>query len=240
MKTHAEAKPQTPARHYATPAPNALAHQAQLRGALLRAGVQPRLEIGAVNDPLEREADTVAERVMRMPDIESIPVDIDGGLVSPEPPKSPIGHVKAKASSASASTQTSPQLEYSLNSLNSGGTPLDASSRAFFEPRFGQDFSQVRLHTDAHAARMADSLHARAFTLGSSIAFAANSYSFNTTAGRNLLGHELAHVVQQQCIGANSLQIKLVQRQKTNGETIQTKGNSSDEKAPSPKRRIEY
>jgi hypothetical protein len=171
------------------PVPNALAHQAQLRHALLRAGVQPRLTIGAVNDPLEREADAAAERVMRMPE----PLD-----PSPASRKEPRGEgtlIQTKASAAT--THASPQLESSLNSLNSGGTPLDTANRTFFEPRFGQDFSRVRLHTDANAAQMAESLNAKAFTLGNDIAFGANQYSGDTSAGRNLLGHELAHVVQQ-------------------------------------------
>ncbi|MCL2626236.1 MAG: hypothetical protein FWD46_05420 [Cystobacterineae bacterium] len=68
MKTHAETKPSTPSRSHAIAVPNALAHQEQLRSALRRAGVQPRLEIGANNDPLEHEADVLAERVMRMPE----------------------------------------------------------------------------------------------------------------------------------------------------------------------------
>jgi len=176
MKTHAEAKTNAPSRAHARPVPNALAHQAKLRHALLRAGVQPRLEMGAPGDPLEREADAAAQRVMR----------------TPEPEEEPTNLLQAKASPTSA-TPASPQLESSLNSLKSGGTPLDAQSRAFFEPRFGEDFSQVRLHTDERAAHMADALGAKAFTLGNNIAFGAS----NTHAEKELLGHELAHVIQQ-------------------------------------------
>ena len=195
MKTHAEAKNNTPSRTHSAPVPNALANQAQLRNALFRAGVQPRLEIGAVNDPLEREADADAARVMRMP----------------EPQAAHENFAKSKASAA-PSFVASPGIESELNALNRGGSPLDASSRAFFEPRFGHDFSGVRLHTDAPAARMADALNARAFTLGNDIAFAGNSYSANTNSGRNLLSHELAHVVQQQSMNTSTPQTKLVQR----------------------------
>ena len=208
MKTHAELKACTPSRSQAAPVPNTLAHQAQLRSALLRAGVQPRLEIGAVNDPLEREADAAAERVMRMPEPPS-PASGAGG-------EGKTNIIQSKASPAPTTTEASPQLESSLNSLNSGGVPLDASSRAFFEPRFGQDFSQVRLHTDDNAAQMADSLSAKAFTLGNDIAFAANSYSVDTPAGKNLLGHELAHVVQQREMGGNSPRANRVQRRSAN------------------------
>jgi hypothetical protein len=65
------------------------------------------------------------------------------------------------------------------------------------EPRFGHDFSQVRVHTDASAALSARTLHARAYTMGSHVAFAGNQFSPATTEGRRLLAHELAHVIQQ-------------------------------------------
>jgi hypothetical protein len=77
------------------------------------------------------------------------------------------------------------------------GTPLDAASRAYFEPRFGHDFSSVRLHTDGRADETARDLNARAFTLGRDIAFAAGEYQPHTPTGQQLIAHELAHVVQQ-------------------------------------------
>ena len=74
------------------------------------------------------------------------------------------------------------------------GHPLDTATRSFMEPRFGHDFSQVRVRTDADAAR---SHQARAFTQGSAIVFDADAYAPASLAGRRLLAHELAHVVQQ-------------------------------------------
>jgi len=156
MKTHAEAKKPVPSNTHAAPVPDALAHQAQLRGALLRAGVRPRLEVGAFNDPLEREADAVANSVMRMPEPEAKPPAGASARVSARG-----NTVQAKAVAAPASPVSS-QIESSLNLLTSGGTPLDGASRAFFEPRFGRDFSGVRLHTDAAAAEMTGALSARA------------------------------------------------------------------------------
>ena len=194
MKTLLETKTSgTISRTHTLPVPHALAHQKQYRQAMRRAGVQPRLEIGTVDDPLEHEADALAERVMRMPEPQGhLSNSIrQPGLNTGVQPRSKT------TSPPSTPTQASPQLESSLNSLNNGGSPLDASTRAFFEPRFGQDFSQVRLHTDAPAAQMADSLNAKAFTLGNNIAFAAHQYSANSPEGKNLLGHELAHVIQQ-------------------------------------------
>jgi len=151
MRTHAETKTQTPFHAHATPVPNALAHKAQLCHALRHPGVQPRLEVGAANN----EADAATERVLRIP----------------EPQTAPPNLLQAKASATpSFPAQVPPQVEASLHSLNSGGSPLDTQSRAFFEPRFGEDFSQVRLHTGAFAAQMADALQAEAFTLGNNIA----------------------------------------------------------------------
>jgi hypothetical protein len=74
---------------------------------------------------------------------------------------------------------------------------LRASTREFFEPRFGADFSGVRVHTDSKAAQTASAINARAFTVGRNIAFNAGQYSPHTAEGKYLLAHELTHVVQQ-------------------------------------------
>jgi hypothetical protein len=81
--------------------------------------------------------------------------------------------------------------------LRSPGEPLDATTRAFFEPRFGHDFSNVRVHADSHAAASARAVGAAAYTIGSNIVFASGRYAPNTSTGRFLLAHELTHVVQQ-------------------------------------------
>ena len=77
------------------------------------------------------------------------------------------------------------------------GRPLDPSARRFFEPRFGQDFGDVRVHDDARAARAAHGVAAEAFTRGRDITFGPDRYAPQTAGGRRLLAHELAHVVQQ-------------------------------------------
>ena len=85
---------------------------------------------------------------------------------------------------------------------------LSSQERSFFEPRFGHDFSQVRLHADARSAEMADALHAEAFTVGRDIYFGAGKLQPRTKESDRLLAHELAHVVQQSHTGA-ALQPKL-------------------------------
>jgi outer membrane protein OmpA-like peptidoglycan-associated protein len=88
--------------------------------------------------------------------------------------------------------------------LQSPGQPLDKETRAFFEPRFGQDFSKVRVHTNEKAAESADASHALAYTLGHDVVFANGRYAPETASGQKLLAHELAHVAQQQRGGTST------------------------------------
>lgn len=83
------------------------------------------------------------------------------------------------------------------NVLRSPGQPLDPALRSFMEPRFGHDFGAVRVHANALATEASRELHARAFASGTDIAFDAGEYRPDTAAGRALIAHELAHVVQQ-------------------------------------------
>lgn len=81
--------------------------------------------------------------------------------------------------------------------LSGGGQPLDDQTRAFMEPRFGHDFSQVRIHTDSRASQSSEQIAARAYTVGSDIAFRSGEFSPGSSDGKRLLAHELTHVVQQ-------------------------------------------
>lgn len=82
--------------------------------------------------------------------------------------------------------------------LRSPGQPLDATTRAFFEPQFGHDFGRVRVHTDARAADSATEISALAYAAGRKIVFGHGQYRPETSRGRQLLAHELTHVVQQE------------------------------------------
>jgi len=90
-----------------------------------------------------------------------------------------------------------PGMESQIERLRGGGQQLPESARAYFEPRFGHDFSDVRLHTGADAAEAAQNIGAKAFTVGNDVAFGAAEYAPETGAGKTLLAHELTHVVQQ-------------------------------------------
>jgi hypothetical protein len=106
------------------------------------------------------------------------------------------GVVRRKALPDS-STIVDSKAQSHILALSGRGQPLPESARNFFEPRFGYDFSQVRVHTDATAAETARALNARAFTVGRDVVFGAGQYAPETSQGKKLLAHELTHVVQQ-------------------------------------------
>ncbi|HSQ23354.1 MAG TPA: DUF4157 domain-containing protein [Pyrinomonadaceae bacterium] len=89
--------------------------------------------------------------------------------------------------------------------LRTSGQPLDAATREFFEPRFGHDFSAVRVHTDGAAAQSARAVNALAYTVGSNVVFGTNQYNPHSSSGRQLLAHELAHTVQQSALPARAI-----------------------------------
>lgn len=88
--------------------------------------------------------------------------------------------------------------------LNSPGQPLDSETRAFMEPRFGHDFSRVRVHFDGRSAESAQAVNALAYTVGRDVVFDAGQYAPGTHEGKRLLAHELSHVVQQMNAGPGS------------------------------------
>lgn len=105
--------------------------------------------------------------------------------------------------SSGAEVQGSNELDSYVGSLGSSGQALPESSRQFYEPRFGQDFSKVRIHTDSVAAKSAQSINALAYTTGNNIVFNSGQYSPESESGKKLMAHELTHVVQQK--GSNDL-----------------------------------
>jgi len=96
-----------------------------------------------------------------------------------------------------ATHEAAPAVDASIQSLRGGGRPMSKAELNFFEPRFGADFTDVRVHSDGVADNLARSVKARAFTLGRDIYFGLGKYRPNTSAGRLLLAHELTHTIQQ-------------------------------------------
>jgi hypothetical protein len=169
--------------------------------------LQRKLAIGAVNDPLESEADAMAERVMNM----SGPVAAMADSGAPplrrkcacEGSGAQCDHckeerqnsVQLKAARLVTPTEAPPMVH---EVLRSPGQPLDPAARDFFELRFGRDFSKVRVHTDADASASARAVHAQAYTVGQDVVFDAGKYAPGTVSGQRLLAHELTHVIQQE------------------------------------------
>lgn len=165
-------------------------------------GIQPKLTVGLPGDALEQEADRVADQVMRAPEALSRS-QAQAGL-SGDPAATAARVQTGSSCTGDSSGATAPLIVQDV--LRSPGQPLDAETRAFMEPRFGHDFSKVRIHSDGLAAEAASSIDARAFTSDRSIVFAAGEYTSRTGQGQPLLAHELTHVVQQAGSGQSRIQ----------------------------------
>src|SRR5271154_1478562 len=173
-----------------------------------RIALQKKLAIGAVNDPLEHEADRVADRVMRMPDPAPVGTSAAGASsagANTLQRKCSCGgsgtceECKKKklqrSASAAPTTGYAPPIVHDV--LRSSGQPLESATRSYFEPRIGMDLSGVRTHTDSRADQSAQAVNALAYTSGRDIVFRAGAYAPATASGGRLLAHELAHVAQQ-------------------------------------------
>lgn len=161
--------------------------------------VQMALEVSRPGDRWEREADAVAAGVLRMPD--GVLTRTRGwNGIQRCPGGCPGEEEKDVAMRAAASaTATAPPHAEPASALGglSGGHPLTGDQRSFFEPRFGHDFSRVRVHDSPEAGRAASGINALAFTFGRDVVFASGAFRPHSEGGRRLLAHELAHVVQQ-------------------------------------------
>jgi len=195
-------------------------------GARFEGRLQAKLEVGPVDDPLEREADQMADRVVRAPDAQDengngpVRASVAAGVprmqrkcatcehedegqgklqrkcsaCEQEEEQHKIARKAVSGARVTGGTDVSPAVG---EVLRSPGRPLENSVRGFFEERFGSDFAQVRVHTDAKAAASARSVGALAYTVGSHIVFGRSHFDASTPGGRHLLAHELAHTVQQ-------------------------------------------
>jgi len=170
--------------------------------------IQPKLTINQPGDSYEREADAMAEHVMSSRAQTSQPFfrpaenSVQRKCQQCEEEDS---HVHRKENST-AEVQGDNNLDNYVSTLSSSGQSLPQHSRSFFEPRFGHDFSNVRVHTDSAAAKSAQSINALAYTTGNNIVFNSGQYSPDSESGKRLMAHELTHVVQQ--VGSENLQRK--------------------------------
>lgn len=157
--------------------------------------VQAKLTVSAAGDHYEQEADRTAEAVMRMSDPRRQPA-CGAGCHGRQAAQGDRGHLQTKAFSAvEVAGEEAPQAVH--ETVRAPGQPLDSATRAFMESRFGHDFSRVRVHADGGAAESAQALRARAYTVGPHVVFGPGEYVPSTAEGRQLLAHELTHVLQQ-------------------------------------------
>lgn len=148
-------------------------------------GVQPKLRIGAADDPLEREADRIAAQVTASA---ATPPDrrAAGGTLA----------LQRRAAGLPAGTSASAPPAV-MRTMRESGQALPAGRRAFFEARMGHDFSSVRIHTGGAAARSADAIDAHAYTVGHHIVFGSRHGPAADGIDTALMAHELAHTIQQ-------------------------------------------
>ena len=179
----------------------------------LPAFLQPKLRVGAIDDPLEREADRVAEQVMSSGDPAIANSNGNPGIrrkcacggsssgeceacrEKREDELSTVPMIHRRAAGDSDTGSDAPPSVH--ETLRSPGKPLDGSVRPAMESRFGHDFGDVRVHTGSVAEESANAVDALAYTAGEHVVFGEGQYQPQNSAGQKLLAHELAHVVQQ-------------------------------------------
>jgi hypothetical protein len=146
--------------------------------------LQAKLTVGQPNDRYEQEADRTAAAIMRMPTPTSHDLEDDEAELQ----------TTSKLQAQGSTIEVPDGFETQLAQHQASGQPLPTSTRDFMEPRFGADFSHVRIH---QTPALADAIHAKAFTHGNHIYFNAGQYNPGTHSGKVLLAHELTHVLQQ-------------------------------------------
>jgi hypothetical protein len=158
--------------------------------------VQTKLTIGAVDDPLEREADEIADAVVGSGggslDVSSAPPQVQRmcqGCEEEEPT------VRGKGATVSGPVAAAPAA--AITGSRGQGRALSSSERGYFEPRFGHRFDRVRIHDGAQATQLSESMGARAFSFGEDIFLGRGQYQPSSADGQRLLAHELAHTLQQ-------------------------------------------
>ena len=182
--------------------------------------VQAKLTVNQPGDAHEQEADQVADQIMRMPE-GSMPV------------------VQRQATGGDAGGHAAPPIVSQVLS-SGGGLPMDSGTRQFMESRMGQDFSQVRVHTDARAAESARAIQARAYTSGRDVVFGSGEYRPESEGGKRLLAHELVHVGQQSGVRKNQNRdfISRVNKNTSNGTEVANLPKNADalQETPTVKR----
>lgn len=183
---------------------------------LLRSrGIQAKLTVNQPGDRYEQEADRMAEAVMRMPEPRNtkgmeittscIPTlqRMCPGCLEDKQREEANSEADGEEENLQAkevpghSVEAGSTIQAQIAAMRGGGQPLPPAERSFFEQRFGHNLSAVRIHADSRAAESAGRLQALAYTSSRDIVFGAGQYAPQTRSGRQLIAHELTHVLQQ-------------------------------------------
>lgn len=159
-----------------------------------KAFFQAKLAINQPGDQYEQEADAVADKIMQPEGAKS------SFFFNPPPLQRKCAHCEEEEKAQrkeKGNTTVSPALEENYIQNLSGGEPLQANEKAFFESRIGADFSSVRIHDNSRANESVKNINARAYTHDNHIIFGSGEYQPGTDNGKKLMAHELTHVVQQ-------------------------------------------
>ncbi|MEO5564928.1 MAG: DUF4157 domain-containing protein, partial [Chitinophagaceae bacterium] len=160
--------------------------------------IQRKLSIGAVDDPLEHEADAMADTVMRMPETNFIQrkcahcEEEEKETVQRKPLTS---FIQKKGSEGG--TVATESVSSAIRASQGNGSTMNDGTKSFMENRFGSDFGHVKIHTGSEAVQMSRDLDAKAFTVGNDIYFNEGQYQPGSSDGKHLLAHELTHTIQQ-------------------------------------------
>ncbi len=160
---------------------------------------QPNLQLTSRGDKFEREADHIADRIVRMPTSTLRSPNASGqsyqaNQVTQSQTGRPLVQTKRTFSGGEDTVNARPMID---GVIRSPGSPLDTTIRQSMESRFNHDFSQIRIHADSSAANAAKSINAKAFTVGNHVAFGRGYFNPGTPTGERLMAHELTHTLQQ-------------------------------------------
>jgi hypothetical protein len=172
----------------AKPARSAAKRALRVGSSLLR----PKLKVGASTDPAERDADEMADAVLRRADEarkKGKKEELDA-----EPPEV----LKAPARVPHDAQEAPPHVQARVSALKGSGRPLPEATQSSLGPHMGTDLAAVRVHTGSQAAALTEAVGARALTVGNDVAFNQGEFQPHTPDGQRLIAHELSHVAQQQ------------------------------------------
>jgi Domain of unknown function (DUF4157) len=177
------------------PAQEQLGNELEIKP-LQKTSIQFKLAIGTPDDPLENEADSIADTIMRMPEQNFIQRKCAHCEEEEKLQRKPLASFIQRKESSSG-TVASDAVSNLINASKGNGNSMDSHTQTFMQSRFGADFSDVKLHTGGESTQMNRELNAKAFTVGNDIYFNEGQYNPNSGDGKHLLAHELTHTVQQ-------------------------------------------